>query len=89
MLGTDSDAAVARRLGRSFRAVNDRRRLLGIHPFVVKVDGRRLKGLRASIVYGRQPDVELTVLATVITVVTLLGSVVLFKRLDRYFADVI
>jgi hypothetical protein len=45
VLGTDTDAAVARRLGRSFRAVKDRRRLLGIPPFVVKVDGRRLKRL--------------------------------------------
>jgi len=33
VLGTDTDAAVARRLGRSFQAVNDRRRLLGIPPF--------------------------------------------------------
>jgi DNA-binding XRE family transcriptional regulator len=45
-LGTDTDVAVAKRLGRSAHAVNDRRRALGVPAFVTKVDGRKLRRLR-------------------------------------------
>ena len=48
-----------------------------------------IEGLRASIVYGRQPDTALLTLSTTITLALLIFAVVLFKRLDRYFADVI
>ncbi len=48
-----------------------------------------IEGLRASIVYGREPDLTLLALSTIITVALLMFAIVLFKRLDRYFADVI
>jgi len=48
-----------------------------------------IEGMRAAIVYGRAPDWNLLGLSVGITLVLLVGSVVLFKRLDRYFADVI
>ena len=48
-----------------------------------------IEGLRASIVYGRAPDWDLVGLSVGITTVLFIGSLVLFKRLDRYFADVI
>ncbi len=48
-----------------------------------------IEGLRASIVYGREPDVPLLALSTSLTLALLAFSIVLFKRLDRYFADVI
>ena len=48
-----------------------------------------IEGLRASIVYGREPDVALLALSTTLTLALLVFSIVLFKRLDRYFADVI
>lgn len=48
-----------------------------------------IEGLRASIVYGRAPDVTLLTLSTTLTLALLVFSIVLFKRLDRYFADVI
>ena len=43
----------------------------------------------AAIVYGREPDWSLLGLSTVLTAVTLIGAFALFKRLDKYFADVI
>ena len=48
-----------------------------------------IEGMRAAIVYGRAPDWTLLQLATGITAAALIVSVLLFKRLDRYFADVI
>lgn len=48
-----------------------------------------VEGFRSAIVYGRAPDWPVLTLSTTLTVATLAGSLVLFKRLDRYFADVI
>jgi lipopolysaccharide transport system permease protein len=48
-----------------------------------------IEGFRSAIVYGRAPDWPLLALSISTTAVALLLSVVLFKRLDRYFADVI
>lgn len=48
-----------------------------------------IEGLRASLVYGRAPDWRLLEVSVGITIALLVGSVLLFKRLDRYFADVI
>jgi homopolymeric O-antigen transport system permease protein len=48
-----------------------------------------IEGLRAAVVYGREPDWALLALSTVLTAIALAGSFALFKQLDRYFADVI
>ncbi len=48
-----------------------------------------VEGFRAAVAYGREPDWQLLQLSTAITALVLVGSFVLFKRLDRFFADVI
>ena len=48
-----------------------------------------IEGLRAAIVYGREPDWVLLELSATLTVFTLVFAFMLFKRLDKYFADVI
>src|SRR6185295_15829414 len=48
-----------------------------------------IEGTRAAFVFNRPPDWALTELAAVIVAVLLVASFVLFKNLDRYFADVI
>lgn len=44
---------------------------------------------RAAIVYGVEPDWRLLAQSSVLTLLILIGAALLFKRLDRYFADVI
>lgn len=48
-----------------------------------------IEGIRAAVVYGRQPDWLLLELSVGLTIVFLVASIVLFKQLDRFFADVI
>jgi lipopolysaccharide transport system permease protein len=48
-----------------------------------------IEGFRSAIVYGREPDWGLLTLCAAVTAGCVAGSFVLFKRLDRYFADVI
>jgi lipopolysaccharide transport system permease protein len=48
-----------------------------------------VEGFRSAIVYGRQPDWTLLALSASLTVILLAGAFALFKRVDRYFADVI
>lgn len=48
-----------------------------------------IEGFRSALVYGSAPDWNLLGLAATLTVATLVVSFVLFKYLDRYFADVI
>ena len=48
-----------------------------------------MEGLRSAVVYGREPDWPLLTLSAVLTMTALAGSFVVFKQLDRYFADVI
>jgi lipopolysaccharide transport system permease protein len=48
-----------------------------------------VEGFRAALVYGREPDWPLLALSTALTVGVLVGAWLLFKRLDRFFADVI
>ena len=48
-----------------------------------------IEAFRSAIVYGREPDWALLTLSSVLTTVTLIGAFTLFKRLDKYFADVI
>jgi lipopolysaccharide transport system permease protein len=48
-----------------------------------------IEGLRASVVYGHAPEWPLLGLSVALTLAFLVASLVLFKYLDRYFADVI
>jgi len=48
-----------------------------------------IEGFRSAIVYGRAPEWSLLGLSTMLTAVMLIGAFALFKRLDKYFADVI
>ena len=48
-----------------------------------------VEGFRSAIVYGREPDWQLLGLSASLTLTVFIGSFVLFKKLDRYFADVI
>ena len=48
-----------------------------------------IEGFRSALVYGRPPDWVLLARSSVIAAIILVASVGLFKRLDRYFADVI
>jgi ABC-type polysaccharide/polyol phosphate export permease len=48
-----------------------------------------VEGFRSSIVYGREPDWALLGLSAATTIVVAVGGFILFKKLDKYFADVI
>ena len=48
-----------------------------------------IEGFRSAVLYGREPDWTLLAVSASLTLVSLAGAFVLFKRLDRYFADVI
>jgi lipopolysaccharide transport system permease protein len=48
-----------------------------------------IEGFRSAAIYGREPDWTLLAVSTTLTLALLAGSFFMFKRLDRYFADVI
>ena len=48
-----------------------------------------VEGFRASVVFNRPPDVPLTVISAAITLVLFVAAFAGFKRMDKYFADVI
>jgi lipopolysaccharide transport system permease protein len=48
-----------------------------------------VEGFRSAIVYGRAPDWALLALSASLTLASCVGAFLLFKRLDKYFADVI
>lgn len=48
-----------------------------------------VEGFRSAIVYGREPDWRLLTLSASLTIAVFVGAFLLFKRIDRYFADVI
>jgi len=48
-----------------------------------------VEGFRSALVYGREPDWPLIGLSAALTLLVVAGAFVLFKRLDRFFADVI
>jgi lipopolysaccharide transport system permease protein len=48
-----------------------------------------IEGFRSAAVYGREPDWMLLGVSAAITAALLVGAFVLFKQLDKYFADVI
>ncbi len=57
--------------------------------FVLNPVSAIVEGFRAVLVFGRAPDPTLTAISAVMTVGLLIGSFVMFKRMDKYFADVI
>ena len=48
-----------------------------------------VEGFRSAVVYGREPDWALLGVSAALSGAVLIGAFVLFKRLDKYFADVI
>ena len=48
-----------------------------------------VEGLRAVLIFGRAPDWQVTAISAAMIVALLVVSVTMFKRMDKYFADVI
>jgi lipopolysaccharide transport system permease protein len=48
-----------------------------------------VEGMRSAIVFGRPPDWTVVGVSAALTATIFIGALVLFKRTDRYFADVI
>jgi lipopolysaccharide transport system permease protein len=72
-------------VGYPLSAVPERYRMFfALNPLTAVIEGSR-----AALVFNRSPDWSLVGLAAATTLLLLVGSFVLFKTLDRYFADVI
>jgi len=48
-----------------------------------------VEGFRSSLVFGRAPDWSIVSVSAAITLVLFVSAFVMFKRMDKYFADVI
>ena len=48
-----------------------------------------VEGLRARVIFGRAPDWQVVAISAALIVALLVGSITMFKRMDKYFADVI
>jgi len=48
-----------------------------------------VEGFRSSLVFSRPPDWNVVAVSAALTVAVFTGAFVMFKRMDRYFADVI
>lgn len=48
-----------------------------------------VEGLRAVVVFGREPEWAVVGVSTALTLTVFVAALVLFKRTDKYFADVI
>ena len=48
-----------------------------------------VEGFRSSLVFGQAPDWPLVATSAIITAVLFVAAFILFKRMDKYFADVI
>ena len=48
-----------------------------------------VEGFRSALVYGREPDWSLLAVSASLTVTIFVGGFLLFKKIDKYFADVI
>ena len=57
--------------------------------FVLNPLSAIVEGFRSVLVFGRAPDWSLTAISASMTVVIFVGAFVMFKRMDKYFADVI
>jgi len=65
--------------------VPERFRLL----FVLNPLSAIVEGFRAAVVFNRAPDWSITAVATTIILAVFVSACVMFKRMDKYFADVI
>lgn len=66
-------------------AASDTYRLL----FVLNPLTAIVEGFRSVLVFGRAPDWALTAISASMTVALFCGAFVMYKRMDKYFADVI
>jgi lipopolysaccharide transport system permease protein len=57
--------------------------------FVLNPLSAIVEGFRSSVVFNRPPDVQLTLVSAAITLTLFVVAFVGFKRMDKYFADVI
>ena len=57
--------------------------------FVLNPLSAIVEGFRSVLVFGRAPDWSLTAVSAAMTLVLFVGAFVMFKRMDKYFADVI
>jgi lipopolysaccharide transport system permease protein len=57
--------------------------------FVLNPLSAVVEGFRSAIVFGRPPDWNLVATSATLATVLFAGAFVMFKRMDRYFADVI
>ena len=57
--------------------------------FVLNPLSAIVEGFRSVLVFGRAPDWTLTAVSASMTLVLFVGAFVMFKRMDKYFADVI
>jgi lipopolysaccharide transport system permease protein len=48
-----------------------------------------VEGFRSSLVFGRPPDWNVVAVSAALTIAVFTGAFVMFKRMDKYFADVI
>jgi ABC-type polysaccharide/polyol phosphate export permease len=48
-----------------------------------------VEGFRASLVFNRAPNWNIVLVSAAITVVLFVSAFVMFKKMDKYFADVI
>ena len=48
-----------------------------------------IEGLRAVLVFGREPDWGVVGISATLIVMLFVASLILFKKTDKYFADVI
>jgi ABC-type polysaccharide/polyol phosphate export permease len=48
-----------------------------------------VEGLRAVLVFGRAPDWQVVGISATLILIVFTSGLVLFKRTDKYFADVI
>jgi lipopolysaccharide transport system permease protein len=66
-------------------AASEKYRLL----FILNPLSAIVEGFRAVLVFNRPPDWTLTLVSTVMTLSLFAGAFLMYKRLDKYFADVI
>ena len=57
--------------------------------FVLNPLSAIVEAFRSVLVFDRAPDWTLTAISASMTLVLFVGSFVMFKRIDKYFADVI
>jgi lipopolysaccharide transport system permease protein len=72
-------------VGYPLSATSERHRLF----FALNPLSAIVEGFRSALVFDRAPDWPLTALAAALALTLFCGAFLMFKRMDRYFADVI